>query len=82
MIGAGHDRFAAGAPDGGRDLITVGCDDHLAAVGGNGALPDVHDHRPAMDIGKRLARQSGCLHPGRNHNQVFEAALVWRLSYR
>ena len=59
MIGARHDRLAAGLAHGRHDLLGVGGHDHPAHLGRHGAAPDVHDHRLAVDVGQRLARQPG-----------------------
>ena len=37
----------------------VGGDEHGPDIGLDRPPPDVHDHRLAMDVGERLARQAG-----------------------
>ena len=43
--------------------------DHAAHLGFHGALPNMHDHGPAGDLGQRLVGQSARLHPGWNDDK-------------
>ena len=64
VIGIGQHRPPAGDVDGVRDLPLGAGDDHRADVGLDGAPPDMHDHRLAVDVGQRLAGQAGRRHAG------------------
>ena len=68
MIGAGHHRLAAGELDGAGDGEIVGGDDHPAEAGLHRPAPDMDDHRVAVDVGERLARQAGRGHAGGNED--------------
>ena len=57
VVGARHDRLAAGLANGRNDRFVVGRHDHAAHLGCHGALPHVHDHRLAADVGQRLVGQ-------------------------
>jgi hypothetical protein len=66
VIGTGHRRLAAGQLDGGGDGDVVGRHNDAADIGLDRAAPDVDDHRGAVDIRHRLARQAGGGHAGRD----------------
>ncbi len=51
---------------------------HLADIGLHRPLPDVHDHRQAVDIGQGFSGETGRGHPGRDHDDgilVFDHGL-------
>ena len=64
VIGAGHHRLAAGQLDRRSDGEIVGGDDDAADRRLDGAAPDMDDHRGAVDVGERLARQPDRGHAG------------------
>ena len=71
-IGAGRQRrvgqhrtTALGRHDLGNFAIAAS-DDDRRHIGGDGAAPDMDDHRRAGDQGERFARQSGCGESRRN----------------
>ena len=66
MVGTGHDGFTARSTNSRKNRFVVGRHNDAAHRRSHGALPYVHDHGLAGDIGQRLVGQSGRLHPGRN----------------
>ena len=64
-----HHRLEAVRADGRGDARRVGGDHDAAEAGLGGALGHMDDHRPAGDVGQRLARQAGGGHAGRDEEQ-------------
>ena len=69
VVGAGHARRSPPARSHRLDdLGLVGRDHDRAEPGLHGAAPDMDDHRLAVDVGQRLARQPGRGHAGGDEN--------------
>ena len=69
MIGLRQNGAAARRLDRFYDRRIVGGDDNRADVGLHRAPPDMHDHRRAVDVGERLARQPGRAEAGGNEDK-------------
>ena len=59
----------------GGDFGRIGGDPHRADIGLQRATPNMHDHRLARDIGKRLPGQPGRGHAGRNQDENIRHSL-------
>ena len=68
MVGAGHDRPAAGLFHRRGDGFRIGRHHDRADAGRLRAPQHMHDHRQAGDIGQRLAGQAGGGHAGRDED--------------
>jgi hypothetical protein len=76
VIGARHDRLAAGVANGVHDRIGVGCDHHTADLGGACTPPDVNDHRLAGNVDHRFPGEARRPHPCRNDDQCIRHGFV------
>ena len=70
MVRAGQQRLAARRLHGLADGLGVGDHHHGAAIGLDGAAPDMDDHGLAIDVGERLVGQPRGLQPRRDDNKV------------
>ena len=69
MVAARHHRLEAVRAHRFRDRLGVGRHDDAAEPAFRGALGDMDDHRPAGNVGQRLARQPGRGHAGRDQDK-------------
>ena len=69
MVGAGHDRQAAGLFDAGCDHFGIGRNCYPAMLCGLRTPHHVDDHRQAGNVGERLAGQPGRRHAGGNEDK-------------
>ena len=69
MIEPRHDRFAPAGRDRIGDARIIGRDPNGPDIGLHRAPPDVDDHRLAMDVGERFARQARGGHAGGNNDR-------------
>ncbi len=73
----GHHRAPAGRFDRIGDRPVAAGDDDRAELGGDGAAPDMNDHRHPADVGERLAGQPRRGEPGGDQDDRVVVARLW-----